>query len=103
VSGSDPLVSKLTVLRNETISHTAADRVRTDAPETWLQDDEVEILLDRASAITSKYSLLYHARQYGGFAGADDYKSTLRWVRKALSAHRAEVERQMAQAANATS
>ena len=58
---------------------------------------DIETLLSRAVAITSKYSLLYRASLYGGIAGADDHKYTLQWVRKALSSHRAEIQKEMEQ------
>jgi hypothetical protein len=96
VSGSDPLVSRLWDLRDTVISHTDADRIRRGAPKAsqrWLPAQEIEMLLRRAAAITSKYSLLYRASLYGGIAGADDYKSTLRLLRKALSSQEAEIEK----------
>jgi hypothetical protein len=93
VSDKDPLVSRLLDLRNTVISHTAADEVRKGADQVWLPIQDIETLLGRARAITSKYSLLYRASMYGGIAGADDYKATLRCVRKALKSHPAEAER----------
>jgi len=98
VSGEDPLVAKLRGQRNESISHTDADRVRRDAPEVWLPFEEIEALLDRAAAITSKYSLLYRASMYGGIVGADDFKATLGLVRKALVAREAEIGREFEKA-----
>lgn len=92
------LVKQLHVLRNDVISHTAADNVRRDAAQTWLPDQGVETLLTHAEAITSKYSLLYRASQYGGIACADDYKNTLEWLRKALSAHEAQIDQEIADA-----
>jgi hypothetical protein len=90
VSGADPLVSRLWELRNNSVSHTDADRVRRKHPKVshrWLPAQDVEILLSRAAAITSKYSLLYRASLYGGVVGADDYKFLLQLLRKALSSH----------------
>jgi len=52
--------------------------------------------MGRARAITGKYSLLFRASMYSGIAGADDYKSTLQWLRKALSNHRAQIDREAA-------
>jgi hypothetical protein len=95
VSGTDPLVSKLSDLRNTVISHTAADKVRKGTPQAWLPVQDIETLLSRARAITSKYSLLYRASRYGGIAGADDYKATLRWLRNALSSHRAQIDKEV--------
>jgi len=54
--------------------------------------------LHRARTITCKYSVLYKASGYGGIAGADDYKNTLRWVRVALAAHHAEIDEQIQRA-----
>jgi hypothetical protein len=95
VSAADPLVRKLLNLRNKVISHAAADTVMTGIPQPWLPAKDVETLLDRARAITGKYSLLYQASMCGGFAAADDYKATLTWVRKGLSAHRAQIEKEI--------
>lgn len=92
VSDSDPLVKSSIDLRDETISHMGADGVRKGTPEGWLPVQDIEGLLRRARKLTSKYSLLFRASQYGGIAGADDYKSTLRWVRKGLAFHQAEIE-----------
>jgi ribonuclease D len=96
VSESD-LVKELHSLRNKAIAHTDADVVRRDAPEAhkrWLPPDEIEKLLSTASDITTKYSLYFGGACYGGIAGADDFKATLRWVQKALAAHDAEIEAQ---------
>jgi len=94
VSGADPLVSKLLRLRNADISHTAADKVIKGTPQAWLPFQDVEALLSRAIAITSKYSLFYRASMYRGIAGADDYKATLEWLREALSSHRAQIDKE---------
>jgi hypothetical protein len=88
VSDRDPFVSKLLALRNDAISHTAADSVRRAARQTWLAARDFEVLLSRASNITSKYSLRYRASRFGGIAGADDYKSMLLLLRRALSVGR---------------
>ena len=93
VSDSDPLVPKLWDLRDKVISHTDADRVRRNAPKTWLPPEDMETLLGRAGAITSKYSLFYKASLYGGIVGADDYTSTLRLLRKALSDSQHEIDK----------
>jgi hypothetical protein len=95
VSGSDLLVKKLWALRDTVISHTDADKVVKDATQTWLPEQELETLLSRAEAITTRYSLLYRASQYGGIACANDYKSTLEWLRKALSAHDAQIDKEI--------
>lgn len=95
VSDSNPLVSRLLDLRNKLISHLDVARVVQNVPTTGLTAEGVEALLHRARTITSKYSLLYRASVYGGIAGADDYKSTLLWVRKALAAHDAEIDEQI--------
>jgi len=92
VSDSDPLVSRLLDLRTKLISQLDAERVMQNVPATGLTAEDIEALLNRARTITSKYSLLYRAPVYGGIAGADDYKSTLRWVRKALVAYNAEID-----------
>ncbi|HKM53939.1 MAG TPA: hypothetical protein VJY33_11050, partial [Isosphaeraceae bacterium] len=95
VSGSDPLVAKLLRLRNTDISHTSADKVAKGTPLAGLPVQDVETLLGRARGITSKYSLLYRASTYGGIAGADDYEATLRWLREALSSHRAQIDKEV--------
>jgi len=104
VSGSDPLVIKLWDLRNKVISHTDAERVRTNAPNAshrWLPTQDTEELLSRGADITGKYSLLYRASRYSGIAGEDDYKSMLRLLRRALASHRAEIEQEIEQAQRA--
>jgi hypothetical protein len=91
VSPSDPLVRSLWNLRNDVISHTAADLVRrgdAKAARSWLPEDQIEELLNRAKAITAKYSVLFQGRISGGIAGHDDYKRMLLLVRKGLSADR---------------
>jgi hypothetical protein len=98
VSDSDPLVSRLLDLRNKFISHLDAERVMQNVPTKGLTAGDIEALLLRARTITSKYSLLYRASVYGGIAGADDYKSTLRWVRRAPIAHNAEIDEQIQRA-----
>jgi hypothetical protein len=99
VSDSDPLVKKLLDIRKQSISHIDAERVINNEPVTGLTAHDIETLLSRARAITSKYSLFYRASAYGGIVGADDYKSTLQWLRKALSAHQTEVAEEMQRAA----
>jgi hypothetical protein len=104
VSGGNPLVRKLWKLRDTVISHTSADNVakgKHGAARASLPVQDIEVLLRRAGTITSKYSLFWGASRYGGIAGADDYTSTLQWVRKALAAHRAGVDEQIRQATNA--
>jgi hypothetical protein len=74
-----------------------ADIVRRDAPaahKRWLPPDVIEALLSRAWGITTKYSVYFKASVYGGIAASDDFKATLRWVRKALSAHVAERDKE---------
>jgi hypothetical protein len=97
VSDADPLVAKLSRLRNKVISHTDADTVRRGTPRFWLPVQDIETLLSRARSITSKYSLLYRASTYGRMVGTDDYKATLRWLRKALSSHRAQIDKEVEQ------
>jgi len=96
VSASDPFVSRLSAFRNTVLSHTDANKVRNGTQQLWLPVEDIEALLGRARAITGKYSLLFRASMYGGIAGADDYKSTLQWLRKALSNHRAQIDREAA-------
>jgi hypothetical protein len=96
VSESEPLVVNLWSIRDSMIAHIDAEKVRTGAAATqmrWPPLGDIEVLLDRASAITGKYSFYYGASAHGGIAGGDDYKSLLRWVRKALIAHRAGIQR----------
>ncbi|HEV2381710.1 MAG TPA: hypothetical protein VG206_18200 [Terriglobia bacterium] len=100
VSRFDPLVLRLWDIRDKAISHTDAELIRKDeagASRLYLPAEDIETLLNRASDITSKYSLLYRASLHGGIFGADDYKSTLKWLRQALSSHRAEVEKEIEQ------
>ena len=97
VSEPDPLVKALHNLRHKIIAHTDADVVRRNAPEAhtrWLPLDKIDKLLSRASDITTKYSLYFHGAFYGGIVGGDDFMATLRWVRKGLAAHDAEIEEQ---------
>jgi hypothetical protein len=61
----------------------------------WLPDDGVETPLRRASDITIKYSPYYRASCYGGIAGGDDLKNTLKSVRKALVAHDDAIEEEI--------
>jgi hypothetical protein len=101
VSGLDPLVSTLWDLRDGVVSHIDADWVRRDAQKAfhrWLPAQDIEILLSRARAITSKYSLLYRARLYGGIVGSDDYKTTLQLLRKGRSSQEDEIEEEFERA-----
>jgi hypothetical protein len=93
VSKTDPSVSRLLSLRNAVIAHTGAKEVQSGSQQLFLPVQDIELLLTRARAITSKYSLLCAASMYGGIAGADDYKTTLRWLRKALTAHREQIDK----------
>jgi hypothetical protein len=98
VSESDPLVKELRCLRHKAIAHTDADAVRRDAAAAHkrsLPPEHIEELLTRATNITSKYSLHFRSSTFGGIAGADDFMNTLRWVRKGLSVHDAEIEEQL--------
>jgi hypothetical protein len=97
VSLSDPLVSRLWRLRNAVIAHTDADKVMKDSAQQWLPFQEIKGLLDRAKAITTKYSLIYRAAMSGGIVGADDYRITLQWVRLGRSSHKAEMRRHLEQ------
>lgn len=100
VSESEPLVPKLWSIRDSIIAHTDAENIRLDAPEAhrrWLPADDIDTLLNRASTITGKYSLYFGASHYGGIVGADDYKSLLRWLRKAVSARKARAEKEIEQ------
>jgi hypothetical protein len=99
VTVSDGLVSKLMQVRNTRISHTGADEVRKDTPQVWLPVTDIEALLTRARTITARYSLAYGASMQIGIAGADDYKHTLGWVRKAITAHRVRIEEEIQRAA----
>jgi hypothetical protein len=97
VSNSDPLVKVLHDLRNKAIAHTDGEAVKSNAAEAhkrWLPADEIETLLNRATDITGKYSLFFGGSYCGGIACADDFMGTLRWVRKALTAHDAEIDKE---------
>ncbi|HEY3827185.1 MAG TPA: hypothetical protein VGL82_21670 [Bryobacteraceae bacterium] len=95
VSESDALVFRLLELRNKTGSHLDTGRIMQGIETTGLTVAELELLLRRARAITGKYSLLFRASVYGGMVGSDDYLSTLKWVRKALSAHQKSIDDEM--------
>jgi hypothetical protein len=100
VSATDPLVARLLRIRNQVISHTDAEVIRQDLAGTarfWLPSEDIEELLRRAAAITHKYSLLYDASVCGGIFGAEDFKYTLQWLRRALSAHDTQIEKEIQQ------
>ncbi len=98
MSCSDRLVKALVRLRNTAISHTAFSNVQKGTPSTSLPTNHIATLLNRARDITSRYSLLFRAKRFGSIAGAQDYKSTLRWVQTALDSHAADIDEQIKRA-----
>lgn len=83
VSNSDPLVRKLTILRNNTIAHTNKDWLLASKEEpkplTW---DEVNQLIERGFSIYNKYRSLFEASTYAStLIGEDDYKTVLKYYR----------------------
>lgn len=83
VNNSDPLVKKLTILRNNTIAHTNKDWLlalrEEPKPLTW---DEVNQLIKRGLTIYNKYRSLFEASTYAStLIGEDDYKTVLKYYR----------------------
>lgn len=100
VSESDTLVKRLQNIRNKSVAHRDADMVRlaTLSSLAGLNVTDVKALLERATGILFKYSMLYRASCLSeSVSGADDYKDLLQLVKHSLdsitAAHEEEYRR----------
>jgi hypothetical protein len=94
VSVSDPLVKRLSELRNRVLSHTAPRLMRLpDLSSLALSSEDIGILIERAIQIGNKYSILYRVSPFSRQAvGGDDYKNLLSLLTRGLASVHAERE-----------
>jgi hypothetical protein len=86
VSNENPLVKKLTILRNNSVAHIGIKKILTDkdepAPLTW---SEFEQLLVKGLEIFNKYrSLFDSSTHFSQLIGEDDYKFVLKYIKIGL-------------------
>jgi hypothetical protein len=87
VSDADPLVSRLMQVRNQYLAHRQASLVRRGTFDSLpeLRREDIDTLLNRASAIVDKYCRLYDRPLMSvRFVGADDYKHMLDLLKAGL-------------------
>jgi hypothetical protein len=98
VSVNEPLVKRLHDLRNKYVAHRDANMVRLASLSSLagLTVTDVETLLDRATQIATKYSLLYRRSCLSGkVVGADDYGDLLQLLKERLDLILAEREEEI--------
>lgn len=85
-SNENPLVEKLTILRNNIFAHRNAKLTRDNRDileEKPIKTEEIEKLLERGIDILNRYSYLFKALSYSTqIVGHDDYKYVLESIRK---------------------
>lgn len=86
VSIPDPDVNALKAVRDQALAHLEADFVvkDNDVVHRELPNEIIERLIKRASAITSKYSLIFTNGCYGEMAGLDDFERVLVHLRDGM-------------------
>jgi len=96
---TDPDVSALYKYRSTVLAHRGAKLTKqgVNAQFPKIDVELVERLLERASTILNRYSLLFNATAYGMTpVGHDDVKRVIRSVQRDLTDAREHVEAQMA-------
>jgi hypothetical protein len=101
VSPSDPLVERLTTMRNRVMAHrdprvvlgTVAD------PAGDVEAAAIDHLLSRAATVVNRYSMMFRAGSHLMF-GHDDFRRVLEHVRDDVDAINARIDEEIARATN---
>ena len=85
---SSPLIGTVKSIRDKVVAHRNTDLIIQGRREAryHLSHDEVKSLIDRALAITGKYSRMFKSSYIPPTSSAGDFETTLMYVREGMAA-----------------